>query len=983
MAATLSLLPAGDAGSWSQRLAGSARYANCAMAAIALLGLVGWTLHLPLLVTFGGDIPILPSEAAMLLAGAVALAALHGAGPQRARDGVRAMAAFIALVCTFGLLPRMGVGVDVGLLYLGDPPTVRAPPASAYAYLLFALALARAPHDDDVQARLLAVAVAAVSMVALTSVGLRAWWPELTVPALDLAPGVALGLFTGSLSLLALRPAPRLVHSLQRLGAAHFILGRVLPGTLALLVVVACIQGILKPAAHFGPAGADLATIAGIVTSTALVLWAAERVDGWLAEWFAQRSRAEVRIPTEGEWLAATLSSIDDAVITADRQGRVGLANPAAEALLGIPAGSAVGRPIAELVQLDDEATGETVECPLVQALASGQPVAPGAELCLRRADGTRHAVEASALPIRAAEGALAGGVLVLREVGARRAREQALRKAYAELDRRVEERTQALERANEALSESAAMMETFAANTPELIIAKDIAGRITMINPAALKALGLTREQAVGRSKMELYGESEETRHIYECDHQVIETGQAVTVEEHLTTPRGLRTFLVTKSALRDEHGRVFGLVGVATDITERKQAQQELEQLLVDEHRLRSEAERANRAKDEFLAIVSHELRSPLNALKGWSHVLTGSESPDPVVLHRAMQAIKRNVEQQARLIDDLLDTSRIVSGKLTLEQRPIDLGEVVVSAVDQSRPVALAKKIELRFSPEPGPFTVDGDPGRLQQAIINLLSNAIKFTADEGVIDIGLRRKGEQIELSVSDNGIGIEADFLPHVFERFSQADSSTTRRYWGLGIGLALVRHLVELHGGTVSAVSPGAGRGSTFTVELPAAKYAIATIPSPAGEGQFHASEVLRGLRVLVVDDDADARDFLQFALERAGAEVRSFDSGRALRQVLAAEPMPEAPTVLVLDVAMPGEDGFSVLAQVRKMSQVPFMPAIAVTALTYLNRSHLELAGFQDYVGKPLDPQRLIKAIAMVAGAGVEEGAPRRLAVS
>jgi signal transduction histidine kinase len=247
-----------------------------------------------------------------------------------------------------------------------------------------------------------------------------------------------------------------------------------------------------------------------------------------------------------------------------------------------------------------------------------------------------------------------------------------------------------------------------------------------------------------------------------------------------------GDRTYLTTKSPLRDEQSRVIGLIGVATDITERKNAQRELEKLVVAEQRLRAEAERANRAKDEFLAIVSHELRSPLNALRGWSHLMATTRPLDASLVDRAAKAIKRNVDHQTRLIDDLLDTSRIVSGKLTIERRVVNLADTVLAALDAARPVAAAKQIDLRFTPGDPSTMVIGDAGRLQQLVSNLLSNAVKFTPDGGSITVLLHKNAERVQLQVKDNGLGISPEFLPHVFDRFTQADTSAARRACGCG-----------------------------------------------------------------------------------------------------------------------------------------------------------------------------------------------------
>lgn len=706
------------------------------------------------------------------------------------------------------------------------------------------------------------------------------------------------------------------------------------------------------------------------VIAVSALLLLARWVRGRFDDMESQRAIAEMRAEVQREWLEATLANIGDAVITADQHGRVEFLNPAAAQFLGVEADTALGQPISDFVEFVDVGTHEQLESPLRQALASEQPVVAGSESAIRLPDGRLRPVEASVTPIKDAAGRLVGGVMVLRDASHRREHEFALRQAYAELDRRAGERRAALERAAAALRESTALLQTFAASTPELIFAKDREGRILMVNPAALQALGLSREQVIGRQDIVLFGSPEDDRRVREADRRIVDNGEAVTVEQSQVTAAGTRTYLVTKSPLRDEQSQVIGIVGVATDITERNRAQRELEHLLVAEHRLRGEAERASRAKDEFLAVVSHELRSPLNALKGWSHILSSTRNPDASLVIRAAQAIRRNVEHQTRLIDDLLDTSRIISGKLEIERRPVNMVEVVHAAIDLSRTSALSKKIDLRVSADHPVISVDGDHGRLQQVVINLLSNAIKFTPENGRVEVKLQRIGERVDLVVADTGIGIEPEFLPHVFDRFSQADSSTIRRYRGLGIGLALVRYLVELHGGTVWAASPGTDRGATFTVELPALKTAAGGgLPNEPGEGGFMPGEALRGIQVLLVDDDSDARDVMQIALANAGAKVQAFESGSDLLAMLRdAEPW-TSPAVLLLDIAMPGDDGFDVLARARALDHLPFIPAIAVTALTYLDRRQLAMAGFQNCLGKPVDVERLIETIIAVAG--------------
>ncbi|HEY3064723.1 MAG TPA: ATP-binding protein [Methylomirabilota bacterium] len=393
--------------------------------------------------------------------------------------------------------------------------------------------------------------------------------------------------------------------------------------------------------------------------------------------------------------------------------------------------------------------------------------------------------------------------------------------------------------------------------------------------------------------------------------------------------------------------------------------------EELLRKEQHAREAAEAAGRAKDQFLAILSHELRTPLNAVYGWARMLrAGQTSRDGA--ERALDAIIRNADAQVHLIDDLLDVSRVVTGKMRLDVQSVDLQAVIEASLDAIRPAAEAKGVRLQklLDPRAGPTT--GDPSRLQQVVWNLLANAVKFTPKGGRVEVHLRRVNSHVEIAVSDTGEGIAADILPFIFDRFRQADSSTTRAHAGLGLGLALVKYLVELHGGTVVAHSAGPGQGATFVVKLPVT---IAQLPAALARVHPTAESLpasvagvrLDGLRVLVVDDDPDALDLAGAILTGAGASVRSCRSAAEALVVV-----PEwRPHVLVSDIEMPGEDGYSLIRKIRALDSERGgrIPAVAVTAYGRIQDRMLSLtAGYSMHVPKPVDPAELTTIVASVA---------------
>jgi len=416
---------------------------------------------------------------------------------------------------------------------------------------------------------------------------------------------------------------------------------------------------------------------------------------------------------------------------------------------------------------------------------------------------------------------------------------------------------------------------------------------------------------------------------------------------------------------------GRLIGAVAVWNDITERTRIERERELLLASERAARCEAEHANRVKDEIVATLSHELRTPLNAILGWAQLLRRGR-PDPEDVKEALEVIQNNALAQKQLIDDLLDVSRMMSGKIRLNRRPLNVSQAAVEALASIRPQAEEKGLRLEEAIEHEAGCVQADPERLQQILWNLLSNAVKFTPAGGQIRFALERQGQNAVLTVSDTGIGIRPEFLPFLFQRFRQADASTTRRYRGLGLGLSLVKQLVDLHGGSISASSPGENQGTTFTVTLPLITEPVMECPPAAADrGGGDGGEpdtTLQGLRVLIVDDLADARELLsRLFREYAAAPVAVGSAAAALEQIRKAPP-----DVLVSDISMPDEDGYSLISKVRALpaERLARIPAIAVTAFARPeDRSQAIRAGFQAHVSKPVDPAQLIALVAGLSG--------------
>ena len=443
----------------------------------------------------------------------------------------------------------------------------------------------------------------------------------------------------------------------------------------------------------------------------------------------------------------------------------------------------------------------------------------------------------------------------------------------------------------------------------------------------------------------------------------RVVDAGTPFQHEHWITrADDGERRCLSVHGMLRRGDPGISGrLIGVALDVTERRKTEAERDALLRQAQARQRSAEEAGRIKDEFLAILSHELRTPLTAMLGWIELIRMGRLTTAQQA-AAFETIERNAQLQIRLVNDLLDVSQIVAGKMKLDLLPVHVEQVLASAIESQRPAAAAKSIELQVSMRPGTSIVLGSEARLAQVFNNLLSNALKFTRAEGRISVSLAQSGQNARVEVSDNGEGIPPEALPHLFDRFWQADSSDRRRHGGLGLGLAIVRSIVEMHGGTVQATSPGPGRGATFAVTLPLTR-SVEVIPdktaAPVGS--------LAGVRILVVDDNSDTLDMLAMILQAEGAAVKCALTGDAACDIASDWKA----DVLVLDLAMPGEDGFSLLKRLRALhGSDTAPPAVAVTGYAGVEaRDRAIGSGFQAHLAKPFPVEELVKLIGMQLG--------------
>jgi PAS domain S-box-containing protein len=520
--------------------------------------------------------------------------------------------------------------------------------------------------------------------------------------------------------------------------------------------------------------------------------------------------------------------------------------------------------------------------------------------------------------------------------------------------------------RAENALLESEDRYRDLVENSHELMCTHDLNGQITSVNPWAARVLGYPQETLIGMNVRD--GLPPENRDEFDEYLREIKTKGFARGVMKVITARGETRLWEYYNTLRTNGVETPIVRGMAHDVTERRQA-------LAREKDARLEAEAANRLKDEFLSTLSHELRTPLTAIIGWSDLLIQGDV-DREKQGKALETISRNARSQAQLIDDLLEVSRIITGKLRLDFIPCEPQAVIEAAVESVRPTAEAKAVRLQLLLEPRVGQIFGDPDRLRQVIWNLLSNAVKFTPRGGSVQVRFQSINSHIEIAVSDSGEGIKQDFLPRVFDRFSQADGSTTRGHGGLGLGLAIVRHLVELHGGSVRAESEGEGKGATFIVRLPLiSSREHHVLPTEIVHEESIIAKVrpadpplLEGVRILLVDDEPDARELYATILGRYGGEVKTAASaGEALKYLKHSQP-----DVLVADIGMQGVDGYGLIGMVRALPQEKGgnTPALALTAYARTeDRARALTAGYQAHLAKPVERSELASAVAALAG--------------
>jgi len=665
-------------------------------------------------------------------------------------------------------------------------------------------------------------------------------------------------------------------------------------------------------------------------------------------------------------WLAALIESADDAVISKTLDGIITSWNEGARRIFGYEAEEVVGKSVTILIpegHLDEEPA-------ILARLRAGQRIEHYETVRVRK-DGRLIDISLTVSPIKGPDGKIVGASKIARDITEQRQARRAL--------------DEATERLKLALDAARLGDWSYDIKT-DVVSMSETAADIFGIPPGKLMTWTQLRQilHEDDRERARIAVETAlATRGEYDIEYRVRHAGKS----------DGWAWVAAKGHGIYADDGSVLGMMGLVQDISTRKsneeilreqaealrtlneseqKARAEAEKAAAENERLYRQADESSRLKEEFLATISHELRTPLSAILGWARMLRlGQLSSDDTA--KALDTIERNARAQAQLVDDLLDVSRIITGKLRMDVRPADPNSFIDAAVEAVRPAADAKGVRVQKVMDTGLLSIPGDPVRLQQIVWNLLSNAIKFTPREGRVQVRSERVNSHLEIVVSDTGQGISPDFLPHVFDRFRQADQKTSRQHGGMGLGLAIVRHLVELHGGMVRAESEGEGKGATFTVMLPISPvYQVDTTGSRVHPGArdllppADSTDRLDGLTILVVDDEGDTRDLLKQGLEYCGARVKVAGSAAEAMDLMKMS----VPDVLISDIGMPGTDGYDFMRQIRKLSphQGGRVAAIALTAYTRIeDRLQALRAGYDMHVPKPVELTELIAVAASV----------------
>lgn len=908
----------------------------CYAIGVGLTVLAGWIFQIERLTDWTNEgISMFPNTAIGAICLGTALIAASQKKGELTRYVVVLLAGFAAAIGGATFVEHLS-GINLGIdTLLFDPvfgqraatsPLRMGPPAS-FSYLVLGTAIILTLQNTVCQRLAVGIAITTMFIALLSFTGYLLGANALFGVARY--TGIAFSTTTVvaavSLALMPLVPDYGFVAILSRKDAGGALLRRLIVPVVAIPLLLGWLRMQGETLGYYDSSfGTALRTICEIALFVALIFWTAQSVS-----WHQSTGQS-------AQWrLAAIVDSSGDAIVSKSLQGVIQTWNAGAERLFGYQASEVIGKHISILIPSDRLEEEQEI----LRRIRRGERI-DHIETIRVRKDGSQFHISLTISPILNDRGEITGASKIGRDISERKLSEGA-RQA-------TEERLRAVVEA-----------------TPECVKIVRPNGTVEYMNQAGLHFIEANSEEEIrGQCVFDLIA-AEHRDHWIDC-HRRVCSGERVHWDFEVTGLKGTRRWMETHAVpLQLDDGQI-GQLAVTREISSQKQYEQEREALLRSERAARSDAERASQLKDEFLATLSHELRTPLNAVLGWSQILRRSTAPED--LEQGLEVIERNAKLQAQLIEDLLDMSRIISGKVVLDVQPTELVMVVSAAMDSVRPSANAKEIRLRtfFDPEGG--LVLGDATRLQQIVWNLLTNAIKFTPQGGVVDIILRGIEGKVELTVRDTGIGIDPQYLPSIFERFRQVDSSTTRRFGGLGLGLSIVRHLVELHGGSIRVESLGKGQGTSFVLELPARVPArgsggVGATQSPKATWD---SQGLAGLKVLVLDDEQDARNLVERVLTECGAEVVLASSAAEALDLMATA----GPHVILSDIGMPDMDGYQFIRKVRSLSAAHGggTPAVALTAFARTeDRVRAMAAGFQEHVCKPIRPQELIFAIASV----------------